>query len=66
MDEPIDLLNVAFENTRSLEASKKDPSGAGGRDTFAVPDRETGFAELEELVRVCPERQWNFVSLCLP
>lgn len=30
---------------------------------YLVPDRSAGLCELEELRRLCPGRQWNFVSL---
>jgi hypothetical protein len=29
---------------------------------YLVPDRSAGLCELEELRRLCPGRQWNFVS----
>ncbi|KAK5202133.1 hypothetical protein LTR16_000266 [Cryomyces antarcticus] len=57
-DEPIDLLNVAFQNPRvhgSLE------------DAFeACPDRITGRSSHAELERVCPGRAWCFVSINVP
>lgn len=68
-DEPIDLLNVAFENPRSLKASASNQGKGEGmpqakqRETYAVPDRLTGLEELEELKRLCPWRQWNFVEV---
>lgn len=93
--EPIDLLNVAFENPRSLNApnkqslqeeraqrkrSKKErkegtlamPFDDQSQEVvneppkiraYDVPDRITGLEEVEELRRLCPHRQWNFVSL---
>ena len=30
--------------------------------SYLVPDRVTGLQELEELRRICPGRQWNFVG----
>ena len=30
---------------------------------YLVPDRVAGLSELEELRRLCPGRQWNFVGL---
>ncbi|KAG8943635.1 hypothetical protein FRC04_002594 [Tulasnella sp. 424] len=82
LSEPIDLLNVAFENPRTLKAASK-PSGKGkkarrnsneggqdvseqGRSTYDVPDRLTGREEVEELRRCCPERTWNFVEINVP
>ena len=29
---------------------------------YAVPDRDTGLEEVEELRKLCPGRVWNFVS----
>ena len=85
-DEPIDLLNIAFENPRKIRVQvdgnvgginkKKNKSKAlhdaktterqfPGRynPDYLVPDRSAGLSELEELRRLCPGRQWNFVSL---
>jgi len=49
-DEPIDLLNIAFE-----QPSAKSPS-----DTYLVPDRISGFDSLRDLN---PSRKWNFVEI---
>jgi asparagine synthetase B (glutamine-hydrolysing) len=59
IDEPIDLLNVAFENPRSLKAKQRKLRGT--IDTYDVPDRQTGLEQLDELRSMCPHRQWNFV-----
>lgn len=48
-EEPIDLMNVAFEKNGS----------------FSVPDRRTGLASLNELRSLCPTRTWNFVEVIL-
>lgn len=84
LSEPIDLLNVAFENPRklafegSIRAGKKLNShklkklnAKGGSlerppANYAVPDRKTGWEAVEELRRVCPGRQWNFVEVNVP
>lgn len=58
-EEPIDLLNVAFENPRTLKAKAKSKTDGG--DTYEVPDRLTGREQVEELRRICPGRTWNFV-----
>ncbi|KAJ1568622.1 Asparagine synthetase domain-containing protein 1 [Cladochytrium tenue] len=74
---PVDLLNVAFENPRSLNAAsssasrkKKPGSGVGGEsnpvDIYAVPDRRTGREAVEELRRICPGREWRFVEADVP
>lgn len=57
-EQPIDLLNVAFENPRVL-SGKQDSD----EDSFAVPDRKTGLATYQELRKVAPGRQWNFVQI---
>nr|GAT47907.1 asparagine synthetase domain-containing protein 1 [Mycena chlorophos] len=59
-DEPIDLLNVAFENPYKLRGSH-----SAATNPYLVPDRETGLSELAELKRLCP-RQWNFVEVNVP
>ncbi|VDC01867.1 unnamed protein product [Peniophora sp. CBMAI 1063] len=71
MDEPIDLLNVAFENPRKLQARPKrkgrQPLVEEKREVdYMVPDRETGLQEVEELRRICPGRTWNFVEVNVP
>lgn len=71
LEEPIDLLNVAFENPRKLqgqdtEHAKRKNSGKPEqprRPVYMVPDRMSGLEEVEELRRLCPDRQWNFVGL---
>ena len=78
-DEPIDLLNIAFENPRKIRvqvdgnmgnlkkalrnAKRREGPVSGQYDPdYLVPDRSTGLSEFEELRRLCPGRQWNFVS----
>lgn len=86
LDEPIDLLNIAFENPRKIRVQadgnvggikKKRQRTMAIKNTvstdeqlpvqynpdYLVPDRVTGLSELEELRRLCPGRQWNFVGL---
>ncbi|KAF7339870.1 Asparagine synthetase domain-containing protein 1 [Mycena venus] len=66
-DEPIDLLNVAFENPRKIrvhtvgnitKGQKKPPKPVPSPPppTYMVPDRVTGLQEVEELRRLCPPR----------
>ncbi|SMR43366.1 unnamed protein product [Zymoseptoria tritici ST99CH_1E4] len=57
--EPIDLLNVAFENPRVHKTA-----GAGAFQL--CPDRITGRASHAELCSVCPEREWRFVAVDVP
>ncbi|KAG1543147.1 hypothetical protein G6F51_006847 [Rhizopus arrhizus] len=75
--EPIDLLNVAFENPRS-EMAKNRPNKKKNKQnekpepsvlpqaTYNTPDRVTGRASLEELRRIAPDRSWNFVEINVP
>ncbi|KAJ7275298.1 asparagine synthase-domain-containing protein [Mycena haematopus] len=73
LDEPIDLLNVAFENPRKIKVQtvgnkgqKKPPKETPNPPpAYMVPDRVTGFQEVEELRRLCP-RVWNFVEINVP
>ncbi|EGD73814.1 hypothetical protein PTSG_05508 [Salpingoeca rosetta] len=56
----IDLINVAFENTRRKTAH--------AHDIFSVPDRVTGISSYEELVRIsnakCPQpRTIRFIKV---
>ncbi|KAF7306696.1 Asparagine synthetase domain-containing protein 1 [Mycena indigotica] len=69
VDEPIDLLNVAFENPRKIRLQKEERNkGIGGQEPppYMVPDRETGLQELEELRKLRPHRRWNFVEINVP
>ncbi|SNX85983.1 uncharacterized protein MEPE_04692 [Melanopsichium pennsylvanicum] len=120
-EQPIDLLNVGFENVRALAAAKlenekrhrshakaasmmngKGKRGKDGRadyddiresnlstlaamersigqvkleedeedalasDIYLVPDRVTGLSSYDELRRLAPDRQWNFVQINVP
>ena len=60
--EPIDLLNVAFFNPRSVAAGQNCTSNA----YEACPDRITGRASLLELRTACPNRTWNFIAIDIP
>lgn len=70
--EPIDLLNVAFENPRVAAAAKtKDsrktnPGEAPGLLYEECPDRKTGRAAYSELKRICAARKWQFVAIDIP
>jgi asparagine synthetase B (glutamine-hydrolysing) len=61
INEPIDLLNVAFKNPRIH--SKLD---AGVSPYELCPDRITGRSSHAELTRVCPGRDWRFVEIDVP
>ncbi|KAI9592186.1 asparagine synthase-domain-containing protein [Syncephalis fuscata] len=57
--EPIDLINVAFENPRTLN---KNHTAAA----YDVPDRKTGRCGLAELRQLRPDRCWQFVEVNVP
>lgn len=63
--EPIDLLNVAFQNPRIHKGSNTDAQ-AFDAALESCPDRITGRASFAELCQVCPERQWRFVAINVP
>jgi asparagine synthetase B (glutamine-hydrolysing) len=60
LDEPIDLINVAFENPRTVAAHKTKPE-----DVYSVcPDRVTGLAGWKELkTRSLGARRWRFLEV---
>ncbi|KAM0511184.1 hypothetical protein ACHAPE_010135 [Trichoderma viride] len=59
----IDLINVAFENPR-IAAQNKNLSAA---DLYELcPDRMTGRKSFAELLAVCPDRPWRFVTVNVP
>lgn len=63
--EPIDLLNVAFENPRVHKIGDSAHSAAISAYE-RCPDRVTGRASIAELQRVCPGREWRFVAINIP
>ncbi|KLJ10889.1 asparagine synthase (glutamine-hydrolysing) [Blastomyces silverae] len=69
IDEPIDLLNVAFENPRVAAAAAaltSKPTTASLSIYEACPDRITGRSSHMELQNICPERTWRFVAINIP
>ncbi|KAK5054508.1 hypothetical protein LTR84_001399 [Exophiala bonariae] len=62
LDEAIDLINVAFENPRSMAARTGPPVSP----YELCPDRVTGRSSYNELTQVCPERNWRFVAVNVP
>jgi asparagine synthetase B (glutamine-hydrolysing) len=62
-DQPVDLLNVAFENPRSLKSANLPESSSPYE---ICPDRITGRSSCAELSRSCPERKWQFVAINIP
>lgn len=71
LGEPIDLLNVAFERERKkLKLNRKQArekkhldSAEEKESTYLVPDRITGKRALDDLKKLYPNRQWNFVQV---
>jgi asparagine synthetase B (glutamine-hydrolysing) len=63
--EPIDLLNVAFQNPRIHKTANTDAQ-AFEAALESCPDRITGRASYAELCQVCPGRQWRFVAINVP
>ncbi|RMZ83122.1 hypothetical protein DV738_g1265, partial [Chaetothyriales sp. CBS 135597] len=60
LTEPVDLLNVAFENPRALKAhASADPYES-------CPDRTTGRSTFASLAKNCPGRNWRFVAINIP
>lgn len=72
IEEPIDLLNVAFENPRRVAASEATSGKANGVTDAAIsayeecPDRITGRSSLAELQDTCPNRTWRFIAINIP
>lgn len=69
-NQQIDLLNVAFENPRVIQAAKSKANvnyQAEINDTESAyescPDRITARKSLTELRQICPERTWKFVEV---
>ena len=64
-DQEIDLLNVAFENPRIVQATMDRSDGKVGSQTpySLCPDRATGISSHSELKKVCAERKWRFVYI---
>ncbi|ORY78502.1 asparagine synthase-domain-containing protein, partial [Protomyces lactucae-debilis] len=56
-DISVDLINVSFENPRSLK---------GSVDLYTTPDRLTGLQGYKELRQRCPHRHWRFVCVNVP
>lgn len=58
-EEPIDLLNVAFQNPRVHKST-------GEASYELCPDRITGRAAFAELCQVCLGRDWRLVAIDVP
>lgn len=75
IEQPIDLLNVAFENPRVAAAAttntqhQKEPSISPPHPTSiyeTCPDRITGRNAFTELQQTCPTRTWRFIAINIP
>ncbi|KAM6175143.1 asparagine synthetase domain-containing protein 1 [Erethizon dorsatum] len=66
LDEPIDLLNVAFMvkgKTMPPRLDHRETPSEEPSENDSAPDRITGRAGLKELRTVNPSRVWNFVEI---
>lgn len=59
-EQPIDLLNVAFENPR---IAAQNPAMSQDELYELCPDRVTGRRSFAELVTACPGRRWRLVAV---
>lgn len=64
--QPIDLLNVAFENPRVHRRPTDVDPDEPWSPCELCPDRITGRASFAELQTVCPDRTWRFVAIDIP
>lgn len=60
--EPIDLLNVAFENPRVLNAKNRDQAKAEST-RFDTPDRVLSRVTTAHLSTLCPTRRWRLIEI---
>ncbi|KAG5513376.1 hypothetical protein PMAC_001439 [Pneumocystis sp. 'macacae'] len=64
VDEPVDLLNVAFEYPHVLSAQKKGSKNLNLNGIYDCPDRITGLNAYKELCEITKnERPWRFVQI---
>ena len=67
MEQDIDLLNVAFENPRIVQAAGASQLSQTACSPYSIcPDRITGHSSYSELLAICPGRTWRFVSIDIP
>ncbi|XP_015185706.1 PREDICTED: asparagine synthetase domain-containing protein 1 [Polistes dominula] len=67
-NEPIDLINVAFEKTTTTVVTSQQNKHIKNTHSYVsqvynVPDRKTGRQTLSEILQICPNRKWNFVEV---
>lgn len=66
-EQDIDLLNVAFENPRVIQAAEASQICQSARSAYSLcPDRITGLSSYSEMLAICPGRTWRFVSINIP
>ncbi|XP_033646951.1 asparagine synthetase domain-containing protein 1-like [Asterias rubens] len=61
-DEPIDLMNVAFQKP-AQNSTQTASHNKGDQQRYDVPDRVTGINGLHELQNLNPDRKWNFIEV---
>nr|KAF7404479.1 hypothetical protein H0235_015173 [Vespula pensylvanica] len=64
-NEPIDLINVAFEKIVNTPQKNKHIKNTNlyASQIYDVPDRKTGRQTLSEILQICPNRKWNFIEV---
>lgn len=66
-EQDIDLLNIAFENPRVIQAARASQPPQTACSVYSLcPDRITGLSSYSEIIAVCPGRTWRFVSIDIP
>ena len=66
-EQDIDLLNVAFENPRVIQAAGASQPPQIACSVYSLcPDRITGISSYSEMLAICPGRTWRFVSIDIP
>ena len=66
-EQDVDLLNVAFENPRVVQAAGASQLPQIARSVYSLcPDRVTGLSSYSEILAICPGRTWRFVSIDIP
>ncbi|CAM1506836.1 Fc.00g064770.m01.CDS01 [Cosmosporella sp. VM-42] len=63
LDQSIDLINVAFENPR---IGAQNPDCSKDKLYEKCPDRLTGRSSFAELMSICRNRSWRFVTVNVP
>lgn len=62
-EQEIDLLNIAFENPRVIQAATPNPFLNSSSPFARCPDRITGLSSCAEVLSICPDRTWRFVAI---